>query len=416
MQYRNANALDKPAFRGVTTSKSLTNQKKIFLRQRILDCACKIMNQKGFSESSVSEIALEAEIKEPTIYQHFKDKEDLLFSVVEDQMEKYLLFLNEQLEGINGAYQRLRKFIWSHLRYNDVNRDYITLVFLECRTNPNFYKSKAYNLIRENVRIFTDIFEAGRKAGTFRQDLKLNLFRDMVFGLMDFEAVSSCITKEIEEASLDHEKIMQLLERMLLAKYAPEVFPIDKKKNVLHAANKIFAEKGYAGATISEIASFANVADGTVYEYFKNKEDLLLSISEERFRNHISELKETFNIHDSVRKLKRYIKHHFELYLLDQDFLKNYVMLILFNHRFYESRAYESMCLCIKVLEELLQEGVNNGSFRPDINTRLFRNLFLGSFTHMVLRWILRKEGQHRLDKMDEINEITEFLSYAVCV
>lgn len=388
---------------------------KASIKREILHSASRIMSQKGFNESNISEIALEAAVKEPIIYQYFKNKEDLLFSVVEDQMGKYLLFLNEHLKGINGVEPKLRKFIWAHLRYNDVNREYITLVLLECRTNPNFYKSKAYELVRENVRILMIILEEGCKEGVFGQDVNLHLFRDLVFGLMDFEAIMCLVTNEIHEAAFDHEDIMQLLERILFGKYRPKVSPIDKKQRILRSAIRMFAEKGYAGATISEIASLANVADGTVYEYFKNKEDVLLSIPEERFKDHLTEIEETFYIRNSVRKLKRYIKHHFELYLIDRDFLRNYMMLILLNRRFYQSRAYESLRLYVKVFEDLVDEGINDGSFKHDTNIRVFRNMFLGAFTHMVLRWIFRSEGKN-IDKMSEINEISELLCEAIVV
>jgi TetR/AcrR family fatty acid metabolism transcriptional regulator len=89
------------------------------------------------------------------------------------------------------------------------------------------------------------------------------------------------------------------------------------------------------------------------------------------------------------------------------------MILILLNRRFYESRAYESFRLYVKFFEDLVQEGVSNKSFNPDINIRIFRNMFLGAFTHMVLRWIFRSEGKN-VDKMEEINEITELLSDAV--
>jgi len=388
---------------------------KTLIKQKILQSASRIMNQKGFNDSNIGEIALEADVKEPIIYQYFEDKEDLLFSCVEDQMKKYLLFLNEQLEGINVVDQKLRKFIWVHLRYNDVNQEYITLVLLECRTNPNFYKSKAYQLIRDNVRILMAILEIGCKEGVFRQDVNLNLVRDIIFGLMDFEAITCLITHEIKEAASDHEDIMRLIERILFLKNRPQISPIDKKHRILRAAIKMFAEKGYTGATISEVASLANVADGTVYEYFKNKEDLLFTIPEERFKDHLNEMEEAFNIRSSVRKLKRYIKRHFELYLIDQDFLKNYLILILLNRRFYQSRAYETLGRYVKVFEDLVQEGVNNKSFNPDINVRIFRNIFLGAFTHMVLRWIFRSEGKN-VYKMEEIDEIAELLCDAIVV
>lgn len=385
------------------------------IKENILNSACNMMNRMGFNESNISEIALEAGIKEPIIYKYFKDKEDLLFSVVEDQMAKYSLFLKEHLTGINGVDQKFRKYIWAHLRYNDINRDYITLVVLECRSNPNFYKTKAYELIRKTVGVLTEIVIEGSKEGIFRQDVNLWLFRDLVFGLMDFEAITCLVTNEIHEAAPDHEDIMKLLERILFAKFRPKTSPIDKKQRILRAAIKMFAEKGYTGATISEIASLANIADGSIYEYFKNKEDLLLSIPEERFKEHINRLQETFNDRNSTKKIRRFIEFHFGLYLNDFDFVKVCLILILLNRRFYQSGAYQSLRQYVKVFEDLVEEGVKDGSFNPDTNIRIFRNMFLGAFTHMLLRWIFRSEGRS-IDKMYETNEIVDLLCNAIVV
>lgn len=385
------------------------------IKENILNSACNMMNRMGFTESNISEIALEAGIKEPIIYKYFKDKEDLLFSVVEDQMAKYSLFLKEHLTGINGVDQKFRKYIWAHLRYNDINRDYITLVVLECRSNPNFYKTKAYELIRKTVGVLTEIVIEGSKEGIFRQDVNLWLFRDLVFGLMDFEAITCLVTNEIHEAAPDHEDIMKLLERILFAKFRPKTSPIDKKQRILRAAIKMFAEKGYTGATISEIASLANIADGSIYEYFKNKEDLLLSIPEERFKEHINRLQETFNDRNSTKKIRRFIEFHFGLYLNDFDFVKVCLILILLNRKFYQSGAYQSLRQYVKVFEDLVEEGVKDGSFNPDTNIRIFRNMFLGAFTHMLLRWIFRSEGRS-IDKMYETNEIVDLLCNAIVV
>ncbi|NIM99487.1 MAG: TetR family transcriptional regulator [candidate division Zixibacteria bacterium] len=181
------------------------------------------------------------------------------------------------------------------------------------------------------------------------------------------------------------------------------------------AGIKAFAEKGYKNATISEIARQADVADGTVYEYFKNKEDLLLSIPEERFQHHLGRIKEAFSFRDPVRKLRRFIRYHFNLFLIDRDFLRVYLILILLSRRFYESRAYQSLRRYIQVLEDLVQGGIDDRSFASDANVRIFRNMFLGTFTHMVLRWFfLGKEVA--VDKMQEINELTDLFTDALYV
>ncbi len=385
------------------------------VKQRILSVAAEIMNRRGFSESNISEIASAVGIKDPIIYQHFKGKEDLLFAVVEDHMDKFLLYLDEHLQGISGAYNKLRKLIWAHLRFNDLNREYITLVNLECRSDLNFYQTKAYELIRRYAGMLIRILKEGVEEGAFRSGINLMLVRDLIFGLVDFEAITCLITKEIKEATPDHEVCMRLIERILIDKRKDDKSLETTRCRILRAAIKAFAEKGYRKATIAEISQQAGVADGTVYEYFKNKEELLLSIPEERFEDHINQLEMAFNIKDPVKMLRRFIKYHFNLYLTDTDFLKVYLSLILLNRRFYQSRAYDGLRRYLKLLEDLVQKGVDEGSFAPDSSIRIFRNMFLGAFTHMGLRWFFLGKAA-AIDKTDEINQITDLLNDALIV
>ena len=383
------------------------------VKQRILSVAAEIMNQKGYPESNISEVASRAGIKEPIIYQYFRGKEDLLFAVVEEHMDEFLQYLNEHLQGIVGARNKLRKLIWAHLRFNDVNREYITLVNLECRSNLNFYQTKAYELIKRYAHILNQILGEGVKKGIFRPDINLILVRDLILGLVDFEAITCLITKEIKEATPDHEKCMRLIERILAVKPQDEKSLETKRSRILRAAIKAFAEKGYLKATISEIAKQAGVADGTVYEYFKNKEELLFSIPEERFEDHVKQFEMAFNIKDSAKMLRRFIKYHFNLYLTDTDFLKVYLSLILLNRRFYQSRAYENLRKYLKIIDEIVKEGVDNGSFAPDSDIRIFRNMFLGAFTHMGLRWFFVGKAR-QIDKTEEIIQVTNLLNDAI--
>jgi len=384
-------------------------------KQNILNAAAKIMNKKGFMKSNIREIALDAGVKEPNIYLYFKNKENLLFSIVEQRMEDSLSFIDEHLQGINGAYNKLRKLVWAHLRYNDINRDYITLIILECRSNYRFYKTRAYELIREYAGILLNILEEGVKEQIFRSDIDLRLFRDIVLGTVDFEALTCLVNHEIPEAAPDHEEVMMLLERMLLSKYRKKESPMGKRQRILKGALQIFAKKGYIDSTISEIARLAEVSEGTIYEYFKNKEDLLLSIPKEHFQDHLNRLKETFTMLNPERKLRSFIQYHFHLYLDDRDFLLVFLMLVQLNRRFYQSRAYDDFHKYMIVFEELLEENIKNGNFIPNCNVRIFRNMFFGAFTHIILRWFVLMPEKH-VDKINEISEVTDLFVDAIAV
>ena len=307
----------------------------------------------------------------------------------------------------------MRKLVWAHLKFNDTNREYITLVLLECRSNVNFYKTKAYGMIRNYSHILTKIIEKGCGQGVFRSDINISLVRDMIFGLVDFEAIACLVTKEIDEAIPDHEGCMNLIGRAILAKENNDKDPGNTRCRILQAAKKSFAENGYQKATISQIAREAGVADGTVYEYFQNKEDLLFSIPKEVFAIHISQLEEVFDIKSPEKMLRRFITHHFSIYLTDPKFLRIYLSLILLNRRFYQSHPYEDWLKYIEFLDDIVNRGIDDGSFASSSDIKVFRKMFLGAFTHMGIRWFFTGKI-NSTDKFYEIDQITDLLICAL--
>jgi len=90
----------------------------------------------------------------------------------------------------------------------------------------------------------------------------------------------------------------------------PEKKP-DKAQIVLKAATTAFARKGFNKSTMVEVGNEADVAEGTIYEYYINKQDLLLSISKEQFKTYKVDLDQAFDVADPRIKLKRLIWHHF---------------------------------------------------------------------------------------------------------
>ena len=99
--------------------------------------------------------------------------------------------------------------------------------------------------------------------------------------------------------------------------------------------------------------------------------------------------------------------------MTEPNFVKVFLLHIQLNQRFYGSQAYKTFQQYTKIIADVLEEGKKDGSIRPNINTRVFKNLFMGAFSHMALRWlILGKEAQ--TDKMKEIDEVVLLLSRAV--
>ena len=382
-------------------------------RARILDAAEEVFSRKGLLGAGVAEIARLAKVTDSVIYQYFKGKEDLLFSIPGERMPRQLALLEESLQGIRDAESRLSKMIWFHLRSNEIDRKFARVLLLECRSNKDFYNSTGYVGIREYASKMLKILEEGTREGVFRNDIDMRLARDVIFGTLDFEGLNFLVTQETSDPSADLDHIMALILPMIRKQHEGNSTPMDKASRIMLAAEHVFAEKGFVKATIADVAKAAKVAEGTVYEYYKNKEDLLLSIPEKRFRDHLDDLEETFEIRMPISKLKRLISDLFSLYLTNRNFLQVFIIQILMSDRFYTSRGYETFRAYLRVIEDVIEEGKSEGSFRQDVNPRVFRNLFLGTFSHMALRWfILGREPA--ADKTSDIEQLIYLLSLSV--
>jgi TetR/AcrR family fatty acid metabolism transcriptional regulator len=380
---------------------------------KILAAAEEIMSEKGFAASAISEIARKANVTDSVIYQYFKGKQDLLFSVPGEKLKRQLALLKEHLAGIPDVMSQLQKVIWLQLRYHDAHRGYARLLLMECRSFQAFFSSPAYEIVREYTRIVSSILDRGVKEGRFRSDVPIRLLRDVILGTLDMETISSLTIGEVEAGESDFEDVVNLVDSMIVPESAPEGCRASRLDAIVNAAKKVFAEKDFAKATISEIASLAGVADGTIYEYFQSKEDILLSIATNRLDSYLERVTGAFEIKSADRKLRRLIKYHFSSFLSDREFLKIFLLRLHINDRFYTSKAFERFRSYCKLIEDVIEEGKATGVFRPSINSRVFRNMFLGAFIHMTMRWLVLHESAY-VERIEEIDQVTELLTSAV--
>jgi TetR/AcrR family fatty acid metabolism transcriptional regulator len=371
------------------------------------------MSEKGLARSSISEIARKAGVADSVIYQYFKGKQDLLFSVPGARMKEVLALLVEQLTGIQDVQSRLRKMIWFHLRYNDAHRGYARLLLLECRSSKAFYETPAYALIREYAGILCSIIEQGVREGKFRSDIEVKIIRDAILGTLDMESIGSLASGEVSSSEPDFEDVMTLVDAMIVVKEPQETIRANRMDAIINAAQKVFAEKDFGRATVSEIAKLAGISDATIYEYFQNKEDHLLSLAARRFDTYLRDVTNAFEIKSPVRKLRRLIKYHFGFFLSEREFLKVFLLQLQLNVFFYGSKAFDRFRTYYGLIEDIVEEGKTAGFFRSAVNRRVFRNMFLGAFSHLALRWLIVRESTDT-DRMEEINQLTELLVSAV--
>ena len=155
--------------------------------------------------------AQRADVAEGSIYQYFKNKEDLFFSIPIEKTKEFRTQLELHLEGISGAFNKLRKFVWYFLYFFKVNPDYGRTLMLEMRVSKSFVKTDAYDFLKKSVGQVLEIITEGQEEGTIRKDTDIYILRHLVLGTLE-HIVSRWLLKDGKYDLLEHhQEVSQLI-------------------------------------------------------------------------------------------------------------------------------------------------------------------------------------------------------------
>ena len=163
-----------------------------------------------------------------------------------------------------------------------------------------------------------------------------------------------------------------------------------KRSRILRAAIEVFASKGYFAARMTDVASEAKVADGTLYLYFEGKEHLLMSIFDDVLGRFIERLDtEIVAIKDPIVKLSVMIRLHLET--VGRDHALAHVLQIETRHsrRFMSLFTRGKLGEYLNRVRDIIMEGQELGVFRGDISPGLATNLVFGAVDELVTNWLL---------------------------
>ncbi|MBC2716729.1 MAG: TetR/AcrR family transcriptional regulator [Desulfobacteraceae bacterium] len=180
-----------------------------------------------------------------------------------------------------------------------------------------------------------------------------------------------------------------------------------RKSKILEAATKIFSEKGFQDATISEIAKAAGASDAFVYEYFSTKENLLFSIP----REHMQKLFENIEFHlklirGAVNKLHATLYMQLIYYSEHPEFTAVLLLILKHNRKFINTDAHKEIRDYLKIVDRCLKEGVESGEIYADIDPYYLRATLIGSLEHIVINWLLRGKPENLMDAFEPMFEV----------
>ena len=372
-------------------------------KQEILESATIVFSDKGFASATISEIARGAGLTTSGIYLYYKNKETLLFTIIEKFLIKSRLGLAEHLEGIQGAENKLRKAIWFHCKSYSGNKNEIKIV-LESRSYPRFYESTAYSELKQYAGIITGIIQEGISDGTFSGVSSPMVLRDMILGTVDHIAINWTL-KDSPDSLYLSEKIYAMVMRAVgpapQGKGNPDK-KAEKRVRIVNSATTLFAENGFNDTSVLEIAQKANVAEGTVYEYFGNKENLLISIPHEK----LTRLYDTVSGKSLERKIKSLITSIFEFYHGEKAYATILILMLRTNKNFYKSKSNEILEELFTLIEDAIVRGQKENIFRKDLDLGLCRDLLFGTLDHIMIPWIIFNRGYDMRSLGVEVSEL----------
>jgi len=176
-----------------------------------------------------------------------------------------------------------------------------------------------------------------------------------------------------------------------------------KRESILRAATRVFARNGYFNSKVADIARAAGVADGTVYLYFKSKEEILHSIFDRNMAEAIAADRKLIDkLRDPREKLRRIATLHLERLGADRDLAVVFQVELRGSTKFMQEFSAAGFAEYLGLLRAIFEEGQRAGVFRKELNARVAAKIFFGALDEMATNWIISKRS-YKLEPMADV-------------
>jgi TetR/AcrR family fatty acid metabolism transcriptional regulator len=187
----------------------------------------------------------------------------------------------------------------------------------------------------------------------------------------------------------------------------PRAAVADKREAILRAATEVFARNGYFNAKVADVARVAGVADGTVYLYFKSKEEILHSIFDRSVEAALSSARaEIAGLADAREKLRRIARLHLEGLGADRDLAIVFQVELRGSTKFMAEFSAAGLAEYLRLIRETFEEGQRAGLFRAELNAKVVAKILFGALDEMATNWILSPRRYKLAPMADEVLDI----------
>ena len=181
----------------------------------------------------------------------------------------------------------------------------------------------------------------------------------------------------------------------------------DKPQQIIEAAVRVFAREGYYNSRVSDIAREAGIAAGTIYLYFKTKDDILVTLFRDKMAEFVGALRKAIaGEPDAASKVRRLVSLHFRMLEENPDLAEVVQVELRQGQKFFRGASSQEIGAYFALIGSVLEEGVAERRFRSDLPVKVATKMLFGAMDQMATSWVLGKRGYQLVDTSDAVAEI----------
>jgi TetR/AcrR family transcriptional regulator, fatty acid metabolism regulator protein len=181
----------------------------------------------------------------------------------------------------------------------------------------------------------------------------------------------------------------------------------DKPQHIIDAAIRVFARNGYYNSRVSDIAREAGIASGTIYLYFRTKEEILVTLFREKMASFVAHLRRAIaDEHDPVAKIRRLVELHFSVLEQNPALAEVVQVELRQGQKFFRGASAHEVSAYFELIGSVLEDGVASGRFRADLPVKVATKVLFGAMDQVATSWVLGKRAHRLVDAAEAVATI----------
>jgi TetR/AcrR family fatty acid metabolism transcriptional regulator len=181
----------------------------------------------------------------------------------------------------------------------------------------------------------------------------------------------------------------------------------EKPQQIIDAAIRVFARDGYYNSRVSDIAREAGMASGTIYLYFRTKDDIIITLFREKMAQWLADLRKAIASEvGAIAKVRRVVALHFSMIESHPDLAEVVQVELRQGQKFLRGAAAQEVTSYFALIGSILEEGIAVGQIRRDLPVKVATKMLFGAMDQMATSWVLGKRGYRLTDTADAVADL----------